>query len=130
MTNRITLYDLQHYIDTQWGGSPEGVPIDCTHIRELVVTVKWKTAGEAGIAHVRVLGTNLDQDAHQVALVLQPSASSHDTTIGGGVVQQTGLNGQLVATWRDLPKWCVVRVDCLNGLVGEGSALRVAVLGR
>jgi hypothetical protein len=97
----VSLYDNQHYIDSQWGGSPEGEPIDCTYLRELTVTVKWKTA-----------------------------ATSYGTTVEYSAVQQHGLNGQLVATWRDLPKWCGVRVECVEGTQGEGSALRVAVLGR
>jgi hypothetical protein len=127
----VSLYDNQHYIDSQWGGSPEGEPIDCTYLRELTVTVKWKTAGGKGAVRVLVRGSGLDQDAHQLAIVLQPpAATSYGTTVEYSAVQQHGLNGQLVATWRDLPKWCGVRVECVEGTQGEGSALRVAVLGR
>lgn len=130
--HQLRLYDAQHYIDTQWGGAPEGVPIDCIGFDRLTVTVRWKTAGGDGILLVRVLGTNIDQDAHQMtpAMSLSPASSSLGTMLGDCVVQQLGSSGQLVATWRDLPSWCVVHVDCLNGLSGEGSALRVAVLGR
>lgn len=131
MSKHISLYDHQHYIDTQWGGSPEGEPIDCTHLRELTVTAKWKTAGAAGTIRVLVRGSGLDQDAHQASIVLQPpDSTSYGTTVEHSAAQQQGLNGQLVATWRDLPKWCVVRVECLDGTQGEGSALRVAVLGK
>jgi hypothetical protein len=129
--NKLSLYDHQHYIDRGWGGVADGEPIDCTNFHELVVTVRWKTAGGLGIAAVRALGTNLDQDAHQLGAVLPPCAASEGCALSdGGAHQQNMPGGLVVAVWRNLPKWVVVRVECLNGTDGEGSALRVAVLGR
>jgi len=130
--NKIVLYDSQHYIDREYGGGADGTPIDCSFFTELVVSVRWKTAGGNGMVRVRVFGSNVDQDAHQLLCPLPPQPSaSYNTRVGDCEVQQDGLYGQLVAVWRGLPKWCAARIDCgASGISGEGSSLRVAVLGR
>lgn len=103
--NQISVFDHQHYIDRGWGGSADGEAINCTHFDRLVVCVTWQTAGGLGIARLRLLGTNIDTDAHQLEIALPPAAASDGVIIGAHDVQhQNLLGGEFIAVWRNLPK--------------------------
>lgn len=127
--NRVALYDNQHYIDREWGGSHPGERLCTLDFERVVVSARFKTAGGDGTVRLTLWGSNNDREPPELGAVLVPSQVSFGAAYKAGEVQLTASAGIVVVCWRDLPKWVVARVDCNDGLTGAGSELRVCMIG-